>query len=247
MTAEPALRGNWRVYHHASIDSTNLEALRLATREALPWTAVLADTQTAGRGRMGRTWVDVPERCLLLTALVYPPPGAECLLGPAMALAAAKALHDLGAGQTAVKWPNDVLLGGRKIAGILTEGPAGGLFAVGIRLNANASAERLPADLRKRAAFPSVELGRDVELLPLADALLGHFEAHHFCLMSGEGAAIIRQLRDLDCLAGREISARCGEKTIEGRAVGWTDDGRLAIIDCNGHEIALDAGEVTLS
>jgi len=247
VSGTPTLRGNWRIYHHASIDSTNLEALRLATREALPWTAVLADTQTAGRGRLGRSWVDVPGRCLLLTALVYAPHGSEGLLGPAMALAAAHTLQDLGARDIAVKWPNDVLLGGRKVAGILSEGPTSNLYAVGIGLNANASADDLPEDLQERATFLSMEVGREVELAPLADTLLGHFEQHHFSLMSGQVSKIIEQLRALDCLAGREISARSGDETIEGHAVGWTDDGRLAIIDAGGREIALDAGEVTLS
>lgn len=247
MSAEPTLRGNWRVYHHSSIDSTNLEALRVARREALPWTAVLADTQTQGRGRMGRAWTDVPGRCLLLTALVYPPPGAEGLLGPAMALSAAQELAEAGAPGPAVKWPNDVLLEGRKVAGVLAEGPVAGLIAIGIGLNANGCADDLPEDLRERATFASAQLGRALDLPPLADALLRRFESHHFRLMAGERAAVVEELRDRDCLAGREIRARAGAEVIEGRAVGWTDDGRLAIINTDGDQIVLDAGEVTLS
>lgn len=245
--ASPQIRGNWRVYHHVTIDSTNLEALRLATREALPWTAVLADTQTEGRGRLGRTWSDVPGRCLLLTALVYQPPGSEGLVGPAMALAAAQALEEAGVRQPQVKWPNDVLLGGRKVAGILAEGPRNGLVAVGIGMNLNSSIEALPTDVRDGAAFVSEELGREVELLPLMDCLLANFERGHFRLMSGQRRELVDDLRDYDCLAGSEIRARAGDREIEGRVVGWTDDGRLAIIDADGREIALDAGEVSLS
>lgn len=247
MAASPVMRGNWRVYHHGCIDSTNLEALRLAGREALPWTAVLADTQTAGRGRLGRRWVDAPGRCLLLSALVYSPPGAEGLLGPAMALAAAQALAEMGVRGLAIKWPNDVLLSGRKIAGVLAEGPVHGLIAVGVGVNVNGSADDLPEELRDRATFVSRESGRELEPGALAEAMLEHFERHHSLLMAGESAAVVCALRDHDCLAGREIRARSGGRVIEGRATGWTEDGRLAMIDGAGAEIVLDAGEVTLS
>ncbi len=247
MTATPEMRGNWRVYHHPSIDSTNLEALRLARREALSWTAVRADTQTSGRGRLGRTWSDVPGRCLLLSALVDPPRGAEGMLGPAMALATAEALEAAGAAAVAVKWPNDVLLAGRKVAGVLAEGPAGGLMAVGIGVNANGRAGDLPEELRESATFASEQLGRELDLDELADALLERFECHHYRLTAGESAPIIEALRTRDCLAGHELIARAGDQVIEGRAVGWTDDGRLAIIDGAGSRVVLDAGEVTLN
>ena len=247
MTATPEMRGNWRVYHHPSVDSTNLEALRLARREALSWTAVRADTQTSGRGRLGRLWSDVPRRCLLLTALVDPPRGHEGLLGPAMGLAAAEALEAAGVAEVAVKWPNDVLLAGRKVAGILAEGPAGGLIAVGIGINANGSPADLPEELRERATFASEQLGRELDLDDLADALLERFERHHYRLTAGDGGSVVEALRSRDCLAGHELRARMGDRVIEGRAAGWTDDGRLAIIDSAGNRVVLDAGEVTLN
>lgn len=247
MSAEPVMRGNWRVYRHASIDSTNLEALRLAEREALPWTVVVADTQTEGRGRLGRTWTDVPGRCLLMTALASAPPGAEGLLTAAMALAVAEALSEEGARGVGVKWPNDVLAAERKVAGILAEGPVNSLVAIGIGLNANGSPDDLPDELRARAGFISSALGRALDLLPLADAILERFEGHHFSLMAGRCGEVTGALREYDCLAGRRISARAGDEVIAGRVEGWTDDGRLAIIDSDGQEMTLDAGEVTLS
>lgn len=247
MTASPEMRGNWRVYYHRSLDSTNLEALRLARREALAWTAVRADTQTAGRGRLGRTWTDVPGRCLLLTALVDPPPAAEGLLGPAMALAAAEALEAAGARDLAVKWPNDLLLADHKVAGVLAEGPVAGLIAVGIGINVDGCVDDLPEELRESATFVSEHVDPAPELDALADALLDRFERHHHRLLMDEGAAVVEDLRARDCLAGREVRARAGDRIIEGRAEGWTDDGRLAIISSTGNRIVLDAGEVTLS
>ena len=97
------------------------------------------------------------------------------------------------------------------------------------------------------AGFVSPALGRALDLLPLADAILERFERHHFSLMDGDGAKVSGALREYDCLAGRQISARWKSEVITGLAKGWTDDGRLAIIDSEGQEIALDAGEVTLS
>ncbi|HCA47008.1 MAG TPA: biotin--[acetyl-CoA-carboxylase] ligase [Armatimonadetes bacterium] len=247
MSVTPELHGNWRVYRYQTIDSTNLEALRLARREALAWTAVRADTQTGGRGRLGRSWSDTPGGSLLLTALVDRPRGLEALLAPAMAMACAEALETMGAPQIAVKWPNDLLLAGRKIKGVLTEGPAEGLFAVGIGVNANGRAADLPEELQGRATFVSEQLGREVDLDLLADGLLECFERHHHALLTGRPGPVVEALRARDCLTGREVSVRSGGDTIEGIAEGWTDDGRLAIIDRAGNRVVLDAGEVTLS
>lgn len=247
MSATPELHGNWRVFRHATIDSTNLEALRLARREALAWTAVRADTQTGGRGRLGRSWSDSPGGSLLLTALVDHPRGLEALLGPAMALACAEALEAMGTPQIAVKWPNDLLLDWRKIAGVLTEGPVEGLFAVGIGVNANGHTEDLPEELRSRATFISEHLDREVDLDLLADGLLERFEHYHHALLAGTPAPVVEALRARNCLQGRAVTARSGDRTIEGVAEGWTDEGRLAIIDRVGNRVVLDAGEVTLS
>ncbi len=243
---EPSMRGNWRIYHHHSLDSTNLEALRLAEREALAWTAIRADTQTEGRGRLGRTWTDVPGRCLLLTALVHPPRGAEGLLGPAMALAAGQALEHEGASDLAIKWPNDLLLGDRKVAGVLAEGPRNDLMAVGIGLNANGDPADLPEDLRDAATFASEHLGRVLDIDALADTVLARFAQHHHSLIADDRSVVVDAIRARDCLAGECIRAGSGDAVVEGRVVGWTDDGRLAIIDADGREAALDAGEVTL-
>ncbi len=230
-----------RVARYETIDSTNLEALRLAARGFPVGTAVIAGTQTAGRGRLGRRWMDVPGRCLLMSVLVDAPP-VPGLLTAAMALSATQVLaleHGLPA---RIKWPNDVLLAGRKVAGVLAEGPDAGPMALGIGINVNGRPGELPAG----ATFVSHHLGEELDLDALAAAVLRRLDAHYHSLVAGDAGPVVEELADYDCLTGRRVMARAGGRTLFGEALGWLPDGRLAICDDAGETIHLDAGEVTL-
>lgn len=234
-----------RMVHHEQVDSTNLEALRLAGQQAPVGTVVTARTQTAGRGRLGRGWFDAPGRCLLLSALLEPLAGGAGLLTAAGALAVASAVRSLGA-QAAIKWPNDVLIGGRKVAGVLAEGPREGLFALGIGVNVNGRPADLPGELRDSATFLSHELGREVDLRALQAEVLRGLDDAVARLLAGEGASLVEEIAGYDCLAGRRVRARAGERELTGEALGWADDGRLVVRDDGGRRVRLDAGEVTL-
>jgi BirA family biotin operon repressor/biotin-[acetyl-CoA-carboxylase] ligase len=244
--AEPIGCPPWRIIHHQTLDSTNLEALRLAQQGAEAGTVVAADTQTAGRGRLGRKWADASGSCLLMTVLVHPPAHCAGLLGAAMALAAAEATSALTGASPAIKWPNDLLLGGRKMAGILAEGPRNGLIAVGIGVNVNGDPDDLPYGLRETATFISHEAGHHIDLHAFRQSLLDRLGAYLQALDEGQSAGVVEGVRRFDCLAGRAIHAQAGSTLVEGIALGWLDDGRLAVRDAAGNETALDGGEVTL-
>ncbi|MFN2609052.1 MAG: biotin--[acetyl-CoA-carboxylase] ligase, partial [Acidimicrobiales bacterium] len=123
------------VRHLAEVDSTNRLAADLARGGAAEGVVVVADHQTAGRGRRGRSWEAAPGSSLLVSVVLRPPPGpAAGLATVAAALAAADACHRVAGFAPGLKWPNDVLVGGRKLAGILAE-----LVPIGLR------SERSPA------------------------------------------------------------------------------------------------------
>ncbi len=215
--------------HHRATDSTNLRARELAMAGAPHGTLVTAGEQSAGRGRQGRTWVAPPGRALLLSLVVRDPP-------PMLPLIAAVAVADVCGHRAQIKWPNDVLLGGRKVAGILVEGrPQEGWAVLGIGLNVAVAPEHLPEELRDRATG----LGRaPSDLDAVLDDLLGVLDRR----LLEAPATTLEAWRRRDALAGREISWNGGT----GVAAGVDGGGRLLVDVAGGERVALDAGEVHL-
>ena len=209
--------------------STNDRARALAAAGAPHGTVVTAGEQTAGRGRQGRAWSAPPGRALLMSVVLRE---AHTLLPLAAGLAVARAC---GAA-TRLKWPNDVLLDGRKVAGILAEGrPQEGWAVLGIGVNVAVRPEDLPPELHATAAglglgpvdVPRV-LARVLDELQIALAL--------------PSTALLDAWRPLDALLGRPV--RWGDG--EGVATGIDGDGRLLVERADGAGVALNAGEVHL-
>jgi len=227
--------------HLREVGSTNVRAQRLAIEGAPHGTLVTAAAQTAGHGRQGRTWVTPPGRALACSLVLRDP---TRLLPMLAALAVADVADRLDAsGRVAtIKWPNDVLLDERKVAGILAEGrPQEGWVVLGIGLNVAVADGEFPLELRATAT----SLGRapaDVEqALTLLLERLDHW-------LAAAPAEAMDAYRARDAIAGREISWNGGR----GTALGIADDGRLRVrpAGANGSgeadELLLDAGEVHL-
>ena len=212
--------------HHRSTDSTNARARALAAAGAPHGTLVTADSQTAGRGRQGRTWSAPAGQALLLSLVLRDPP-------PLLPLRAGLAVADVAGDTARVKWPNDVLLDGSKLAGVLVEArPQDGWAVLGIGLNAAVDLAALPAEVRDRAA--TLHRPPDAVLADLLPALERR-------LAESDGATL-RALRERDARVGRPIRWDGGE----GRGAGIADDGALLVATAAG-EIRLAAGEVHLS
>jgi BirA family transcriptional regulator, biotin operon repressor / biotin---[acetyl-CoA-carboxylase] ligase len=222
--------------HLREVDSTNVRAQRLAVSGAPHGTLVTADAQTAGHGRQGRAWVTPPGRALACSLVLRDP---ARLLPMVAALAAADVADrfDAAGRRAAIKWPNDVLLDGRKVAGILAEGrPQEGWVVLGIGLNVAVEEDGFPPELRTLAT----SLGCAPAQLEPALALLLERLAHW---LAASPDAAMDAYRARDALAGREISWSGGR----GRALGVADDGRLRVQPGDGdEELLLDAGEVHL-
>jgi BirA family biotin operon repressor/biotin-[acetyl-CoA-carboxylase] ligase len=210
------------------VDSTNERARALAERGAPHGTLVSAGAQSAGRGRQGRTWSAPSGRALLCSLVIREPPR---LLPLAVGIAVAEV-----AGSTArIKWPNDVLIDGRKVAGILVEGRPQEHWAVaGIGLNVAVREADLPVELRDRAGTLGLSPG-DVE--PVLARLLGAIERW----IAAPPDAVLEALRARDALLGRRVRWAGGE----GEAAGVDGDGRLVVVTGDGR-VGLEAGEVHL-
>jgi BirA family transcriptional regulator, biotin operon repressor / biotin---[acetyl-CoA-carboxylase] ligase len=218
--------------HLAVTDSTNTRARELAAAGAPHGTLVTAGEQLAGRGRQGRTWTAPPGRALLCSVVLRDPPRLLPLLaGVAVAEVASSA-----EGSAQVKWPNDVLIDGRKVAGILVEGRPQERWAVlGIGLNVALAPDDFPPELRNTATtlglFPGAVEPKLAELLEVLERWLGQPQE-----------VVLEAVRARDALRGQRISWSGGE----GTADGIDGDGRLMIRAGDGRRVALDAGEVHL-
>jgi len=215
--------------HRRVTGSTSLDARELAIADAPHGTLVTALEQTDGRGRQGRRWHASPGSALLCSLVLRDPP-------PLLPIAAGVAVAELAGAQAMLKWPNDVLLDGRKVAGILIEGrPQERWSVLGIGVNVALRVDELPEELRESAGT----LGRsesDVE--PLLARLLGVLEAR----LASPAEDLLAAWRARDALFGREIAWRDGR----GTAAGIDDRGALLVTLAGGGERALDAGEVHL-
>jgi len=216
--------------HLRTTDSTSDRARALAIAGAPHGTLVTAGEQLAGRGRQGRTWSAPPGRALLASLVLREWPALVSLAG-------AVAVADVAGEQAAIKWPNDVLLGGRKVAGILAEGrPQEGWAVLGIGINVAVREGDLPADVAAGAAGLGLEPA-DVE--PALTALLAALELR----LAQDPAAILAAYRERDALLGRALRWQHGA----GVAAGVDEAGRLLIDLPGGGREALDAGEVHLA
>jgi BirA family biotin operon repressor/biotin-[acetyl-CoA-carboxylase] ligase len=219
--------------HLRRTDSTNTRARELAQRAAPHGTLVTATEQLAGRGRQGRAWTAPAGRALLCSVVLRDPPRLTAL---AAGVAVAALVSELGAGRCAeIKWPNDVLLDSRKVAGILVEGRPQNHWAVlGVGLNVALEPDDFPLELRERAGT----LGLAAEAIePALAAMLELLEGW----LSAPEQEVLEAMRARDALLGRPLRWVGGE----GVGAGINDDG-LLLVATTHERIALDSGEVHL-
>ena len=224
--------------HLREVDSTNVRAQRLAVSGAPHGALVSAAGQSAGHGRQGRTWVTPSGRALACSLVLRDPPRLLPMLA-ALAVADVADRFDAAGRAAAIKWPNDVLLDGRKVAGILAEGrPQEGWVVLGIGINVAVADDDFPPELRTIAT----SLGRaPTDLEAVLALLLERLEAW----LAAPTEQTMDAYRARDALAGHEISWSGGH----GTALGIADDGRLRVRPADapdGEELLLDAGEVHL-
>ncbi|MFZ3238597.1 MAG: biotin--[acetyl-CoA-carboxylase] ligase [Stellaceae bacterium] len=247
MSAPPCLPAGWRLVSRETVGSTNDEAKQLARQGAADGTFVWALEQTAGRGRRGRRWSSPPGN--LYASLILRPdaaPDRAAQLGFVAALAVADALRELAPelGEPACKWPNDILVGGRKIAGILLESEMGegqnlAFLIVGVGINLVSA----PPD----AEYPATSIAGEGRPPPAPRAALGAF-ARHFDAWAQrwnrEGFAPVRETwRARAAALGAQIRVRLDTATLQGKFVDIDQQGTL-LIETGGELRQISAGDV---
>ncbi len=247
--ADPRRRIGRAVEFHAEIASTSDRARAALAEPGGEGLAVVADLQTAGRGRRGRTWIS-PAGANLLFSVAWRPtvaPRLAGLLGVAAALATRDACASLAPDSAlAIRWPNDVVeRDGRKLAGLLVETALeqGELAeaVVGIGINVNWLPAEMPAEIGGSATSLQALLGEPIDRILLLGRVLDALDAEAQALE--DGLTPVPRLRVASWLDGRQVEVDTGPATITGRAAGIADDGSL-LLDAEVGRVALSVGEV---
>jgi BirA family biotin operon repressor/biotin-[acetyl-CoA-carboxylase] ligase len=216
-----------RVFVYDVVDSTNNLAAALAADPANDGVAILAARQTAGRGQHGRTWQTPAGSAVLLSVLCFPPPQLRraAVLTAWAAVAVCETVRQIAGTEATIKWPNDVLVDGRKVCGILTEQSRG--TVVGIGLNVNQSAEDFAGAGLPEAASLRVLTGRAFECADVARSLIRHLDAEYGRLLAGDLATLEEKWRAAAGLLGRHVKAECADGVVRGRLLEMSFDGVL--------------------
>ncbi len=241
----------WRVLHFPILDTTMEVARREADAGAPEGLLVLAEEQRAGRGRYGRRWEAPFASCILASLLLRPtflPPERAFLLTALSSLAIAEAVEEETDRTCTLKWPNDVLLQGRKVCGILLEVEGRGSrlewAIVGWGLNVNVDFRY--SELAGRAISLAEASGRSLPRLPLLRTCLERMETLYEALRAGRGEEIWSAWRARLSMLGRPVEVTSPEETFSGLALEVSPDGTLLVRRADGRLERVRAGDVML-
>jgi BirA family biotin operon repressor/biotin-[acetyl-CoA-carboxylase] ligase len=233
-----------------SVDSTNDLAKRLIGKSHKEGTIILANSQTQGKGRMGRTWHSEENVGIYLSTFVKTtlPPDQISKIALVVGVALVEAINEFSRTRAYLKWPNDILLNGKKVAGILTEYSKKIEHAeviIGIGINVNHA--HFPVDLQHIATSMAMENGDIFERLPLISFLLNRLDQEYQSFLDeGISPTVVRWNLNSD-MFGKHITLTKGTQTFFGTAMKLDEEkGHLVLLTENGEEIAFDSGEVTL-
>jgi BirA family biotin operon repressor/biotin-[acetyl-CoA-carboxylase] ligase len=238
------------IHWEYEVASTNIVAAQLADKDAPEGTLVVSECQKYGRGRMGRSWVSQAEKGIYMSVILRPnfvPMKAPCITFMS-AVAVAEALeHSLGI-KAAIKWPNDVMIQGKKVAGILTELKAEmqaiHYVIVGIGINVNNS--RFPKAFHDKVTSLSVQVKQEVSRVKVMQALLHSLERWYLNTVEHDVERTFERWRELSCTLGNQVEVNLGDEVLAGTATRLDSDGSLYLQLDSGEERQILAGDVTM-
>jgi BirA family biotin operon repressor/biotin-[acetyl-CoA-carboxylase] ligase len=237
--------------YYPSIPSTNSLAKELGAKGAPEGTLVLAEEQSAGKGRMGRRWLSQGHENLLFSILLRPRllPDRLFVLTMVLALAASDGVEEMTGLRPLIKWPNDLYLNGKKLAGILTEVTLGGKgihrVVLGMGLNVNWRPKKGEA-MRYPATSIRAESGNVVPREALLIHILKAFEDFYQRVLSGDLESFYQRWNALSLILGRDVEVVSGEDCLKGKAVRIDHYGALIIRDEQGKDQRVLNGDVSL-
>jgi BirA family biotin operon repressor/biotin-[acetyl-CoA-carboxylase] ligase len=250
---DPLLRTEWmgkKVHYFNSVDSTNSTAYQLALDGAKEGEVVIGESQEKGRGRLGRQWVSPPFLNLYLSVVLRPkiPPHQASLITFMAAVAAAETIERHSGLIPSIKWPNDLLLREKKVAGLLNEIPSETdrihFIILGMGVNLNMDAKEFPKDIRTQATSLKAEKGRPVSRKAFAALLLEELERWYDIFLKEGGTPVLKAWRDRAQIQGKEVRVTSFDDVRIGRAVDVDSDGALILETRGGERKRIVAGDV---
>jgi len=232
--------------------STNDVIEKLARDGVREGAVVFAESQTKGRGRLGRVWMSPARKGLWFSILLRPEmrPQAATQLTIASATALRRAIISVTGVVPEIKWPNDLLIGGKKVAGILTEMSAEvdrvRHIILGIGVDVNLAAAEFPVELRKIATSLRIEAGEEISRAELATAILHELDVDYARIGGGKFSQLADEWEAGCATIGQNVSVQSGVQRIRGRAEALDDDGALLVRTEHGHLERVIGGDVTL-
>jgi BirA family biotin operon repressor/biotin-[acetyl-CoA-carboxylase] ligase len=226
-------------------------AKELARKGAREGTVIVAETQTLGRGRFGRRWIS-PAGGVWFSIILRPEVSARdaSKLTFVASVAVAKTIIKLFGSDAEIKWPNDVLIKGKKVCGILTETSTKGesldFAVVGIGINGDFSLNELPVDLRGSSTTLKEELKRRIDLEPFLRSLLEETEHYYYMFLQGRFKAILDEWKNLSKLLGSYVEVTSLDEKIEGWATDIDEDGALALRLKDGNMRKIVSGDLVI-
>ena len=240
-----------QIRYFSRIDSTNQYAKRIAEEGAPDGTLIIADEQTAGKGRSGRTWVTPPAEAIAFTLLLRPKlsPDRISMVTLVMGLAVTNAVNSLYDVSAGIKWPNDVVIKGRKLCGILTEMSAEvrqvNYIVIGVGINANLTS--FPEEIREIATSLKLELGRDINRAELIARVMTEFERLYAEFEAqGDLGAVMQEYNELCLNAGSKVRVLDPNGEYTGTSRGINSMGELLVETEDGKMQEVYAGEVSV-
>lgn len=248
-----------------TLPSTNAKAARLAFEGCVDGLAVIAFQQTMGRGRLGRSWESPPDKGIYMSVVLRPPmaPAETQIFTLAAAVAAVRAIYNTDGLRTGIKWPNDIVAGGKKICGILLEMNSEvdrvNHIVLGMGINYSQTASDFPEELQSRASSVLMALNESKGLtgevnikssntgrLALVRAVLRELDAVLVDILSGKNNSILDMWREYSATLGREVRFTLRDVEYTGIAEDITADGRLLVRCTDGVRRELISGEVSV-
>ena len=242
---------NKKIIYYKQLDSTNIEVSRLGAQGAGHGTVVVAEEQTAGKGRSGRSWESPAGENIYMSILLRPDckPEKAPMLTLVMAYSVAQVIQTQGFSEVQIKWPNDLVLSGKKICGILTEMQMSGseIDSVVVGVGINVNTRKFPSDLEDKATSLYLESGREFSRESIVEYIVDKFEHAYQQFMEVQDLSFLQEPYNAMLVnAGKEVRVLEPGNEYMAYAQGINSGGELIVRTPNGEEKAVYAGEVSV-
>ncbi|MBU0478056.1 biotin--[acetyl-CoA-carboxylase] ligase [bacterium] len=222
-----------KIYVYNKTSSTNDIAWSLAEKHNAEGVVILAEGQIKGRGRLGRVWFSLPQKCILCSIILKSNVLSERLnlLTIGASVAISKAIRETTFLPAYIKWPNDVVIRGKKVCGILVEKrrTKTGFIVIGFGINVNLDEDDFPRDLYGKATSLKMECAKKVSRVELVRKVLFEIEKVYLYLKKGEGSLLFEEWKEMSSILGKQVRAILQNEVVEGQALGIDPDGALIL------------------